>query len=133
MPDKPLHPDYMNQSTPRADLSVNSMGYLIIKVKLPAMNKEDLELTVEGQRLTVASQRPGAGPVREKTRHLAAKFNAVHLVVEAPAEFDLSRARPVYQKNLLRIVVPRRDDGTNPGTAAPKPDEIPKRTTSLAP
>ncbi len=109
----PTHSKVKPQWNPRADLSVNSMGYLVIKVALPAVHKEDLELTVEGQRLTLVGRLLSS--IHEETVHGPAKPGPFHLVVEAPAEFDLSKARAAYQKDFLRLVVPRRDAGASAG------------------
>src|SRR6185436_4295205 len=91
---------------PNTDVYVTE-GNLVIKVELAGMRKEDLELTVEGNRLKISGQRPD-GCRAPKCTFLVMEINygAFESVIELPAGYDPSEAKAAYQNGFLRIDVP---------------------------
>jgi HSP20 family protein len=93
---------------PNVDVLVNAAGELVIKVELASMTKGNIDITVEGQRLTFTGHRPdpdgtGAQYLVRELHH--GQFESV---LDVPEEFDLSRAQATYQNGLLRVIAPRR-------------------------
>ena len=82
-------------------------GSLVIKVELAGMRKEDLELTVEGNRLKISGQRPD-GCRAPKCTFLVMEINygVFESIIEVPAGYDLSQAEASYQNGFLRVDVP---------------------------
>jgi len=93
---------------PNADVLMSATGELVIKVELAALSKENLEITVEGQRFTLTGRR--ADPDGDGAKYLVKEIShgRFESVVDVPEEFDASRARAEYQNGILRIVVPPR-------------------------
>jgi HSP20 family protein len=91
---------------PNTDVYVTE-GSLVIKVELAGMRKEDLELTVEGNRLKISGQRPD-GCRAPKCTFLVMEINygAFESIIEVPAGYDLSHAEASYQNGFLRVDVP---------------------------
>ena len=91
---------------PNTDVYVTE-GSLVIKVELAGMRKEDLELTVEGNRLKISGQRPD-GCRAPKCTFLVMEINygAFESIIEVPAGYDLSQAEASYQNGFLRVDVP---------------------------
>lgn len=92
--------------TPNTDVYVHAAG-AVIKVELAGISREDLELKVEGPRLTISGVR------RDQCRTGKCSFQVMEIhygafesVVELPAGFDLSQARASYQNGFLRVDVP---------------------------
>jgi HSP20 family protein len=92
---------------PNTDVYVADSG-LVIKVELAGMRKEDLELTIDGNRLKISGHRPD-GCRAPKCRFLIMEisYGAFEALIELPPGFDLSRARAAYQNGFLRIDVPK--------------------------
>jgi len=84
-------------------------GGLVIKVELAGMRKEDLELTIEANRLKINGHRPD-GCRAPKCRFLVMEisYGAFETVIELPPGYDLDRARAAYQNGFLRIDVPEK-------------------------
>jgi len=81
---------------------------LVIKVELAGMRKEDLELTVERNRLTITGHRPDCcRPPKCKFLVLEISYGSFQSVIELPPGYDLSRAKAAYQNGFLRIDVPQ--------------------------
>ena len=92
---------------PNTDVYV-AEGNLIIKVELAGMRREDLELTVEGNRLMISGQRPD-GTRGSKCKFLVMEINygPFECVIEIPAGYDLSQAKAAYQNGFLQVDVPQ--------------------------
>ena len=83
-------------------------GTLVIKVELAGMRREDLELTVEGNRLMISGQRPdGSRSTRCKFLVMEINYGPFECVIEIPPGFELSEAKAAYQNGFLRIDVPQ--------------------------
>ncbi len=116
------HPGGVSDATgdtywvPNTDVYVADAG-LVIKVELSGMRKEDLELTIDGNRLRISGHRPD-GCRAPKCRFLIMEisYGAFEVMIELPPGYDLSRARAAYQNGFLRIDVPNQ--------SAPSPSAI---------
>ncbi len=88
-------------------------GGLVIKVELAGMRREDLELTIEENRLKISGQRPdGCRSPKCKFLVMEINYGAFENVIELPPGYDLSQARAAYQNGFLRIDVPMASDAT---------------------
>jgi HSP20 family protein len=91
---------------PNTDVYV-TVGSLVIKVELAGMRKEDLELTVEGNRLKISGQRPDRCRASKCTfLVMEINYGAFESIIEVPAGYDLSQAEASYQNGFLRVDVP---------------------------
>ena len=92
---------------PNTDVYVTE-GTLVIKVELAGMRREDLELTVEGNRLMISGQRPDSSR-GTKCKFLVMEINygPFECVIEIPPGYDLTEAKAAYQNGFLRIDVPQ--------------------------
>ena len=103
-----MSPDPNAFWVPNVDVFVNASGELVIKVELAGLAKKDLEITINGQRLTLAGQRPDPDGQGAQYLVLEMHHGRFESVVEVPEAFDLSRAQTAYQNGVLRVVAPRR-------------------------
>ncbi len=92
--------------TPNTDVYIHAAG-AVIKVELAGIRKEDLEISVEGARMTISGVR------RDECRNGKCNFQVMEIhygafesVVELPGNFDLAQARASYQNGFLRVDVP---------------------------
>ncbi|MCL4789453.1 MAG: Hsp20/alpha crystallin family protein [Verrucomicrobia bacterium] len=82
-------------------------GGLVIKVELAGMRSENLEITVEGNRLRISGNRPDCCRAH-KCNFLVMEINygPFESVLELPNGYDLGQARAAYLNGFLRIDVP---------------------------
>ncbi|MBI3192113.1 MAG: Hsp20/alpha crystallin family protein, partial [Pedosphaera parvula] len=91
---------------PNTDVYATDDG-LVIKVELAGMRREDLELTVEGNRLKISGHRPdGCRAPNCKFLVMEINYGSFESVIELQPGYDLGRARAAYQNGFLRIDVP---------------------------
>ena len=102
---------------PQSEVRTTPAGYQVV-VSVPGMKREELQLAVAGQRITVSGERvlplvPGAEMVRSERP--AGPFEKP---IDLPADADLSGIRARLADGLLTIDVPFRTE------AAPQRVEI---------
>ena len=101
-------------STGRAVWTPNTDVYLmedkaVIKMELAGVQKEDLELTVVGNRIFVRGIRRDEqreGPCRFLMMEI--NYGPFEAVVEIPSEYNPAEARAVYANGFLTILIPLR-------------------------
>jgi HSP20 family protein len=102
---------------PNTDVYVTEAG-LVIKVELAGMKREDLELTIEGNRLKISGQRPdGCRAPQCKFLVMEINYGTFESVIELPTGYDLSQAKAAYQNGFLRVDVPVAAQATRPGVS----------------
>jgi HSP20 family protein len=91
---------------PNTDVYVTDEG-LVIKVEVAGLRREDLEITVEGNRVMINGSRPDSCRVA-KCRFLMMEINYGHFesVIDLPAGYDVAKARAAYQNGFLRMDIP---------------------------
>lgn len=91
---------------PNTDVYVTD-GAIVIKVELAGMQRENLELTIDGSRLRISGQRPdGCRPPQCKFLVMEINYGSFESEITLPQGYDLSRAKAAYQNGFLRIDVP---------------------------
>src|ERR1041384_2293421 len=106
-PGKPGNKTVESHWVPNTDVYVTEDS-LVIKVELAGMRKEDLELTVEGNQLTITGHRPdGCRAPKCKFLVMEIDYGSFQSVIELPPGYDLSQAKAAYQNGFLRVDVPQ--------------------------
>src|SRR6266436_1167373 len=94
------------QWVPNTDVYVTDNG-LVIKVELSGMRSENLEITVEGNRLRISGTRPdGCRAAKCSFLVMEINYGPFESVLELPQGYDLSQAKAAYLNGFLRIDVP---------------------------
>ncbi len=79
-------------------------GGAVVKAELAGIRREDLTLTVDGNRLRISGMRrdsPRTGGARFLMMEI--EYGAFEAAVELPAGLDLTSARAIYLNGILRI------------------------------
>lgn len=94
------------QWVPNTDVYSTENG-LVIKVELAGMRSENLEITVEGQRLRINGHRlDGCRAPKCSFLVMEINYGPFESVLELPTGYDLSQAKAAYVNGFLRIDVP---------------------------
>src|SRR5512139_1037785 len=91
---------------PNTDVYATGNG-LVVKVELAGMRSEHLEITVEGNRMRIAGNRPdGCRAAKCSFLVMEINYGPFESVLELPAGYDLGQAKAAYLNGFLRIDVP---------------------------
>ncbi len=88
---------------PNMDVFTHDEG-VVVKAELAGIRREDLALTVEGNRLRIRGMRRDS-PRSASTRFLMMEieYGAFDAAVDLPSGLDLTSARAVYLNGFLRV------------------------------
>jgi len=91
---------------PNTDVYETDRG-LVVKAELAGMHNEDLELTVEGNRLRISGNRTdGCRTAKASFRVMEINYGPFETILEIPPGYDLAHAKAAYLNGFLRIDVP---------------------------
>ncbi|HPY29349.1 MAG TPA: Hsp20/alpha crystallin family protein [Verrucomicrobiota bacterium] len=91
---------------PNTDLYTTADG-LVIKVELAGMRSENLEVTLEGNRLRISGNRPDSCRAAHcRFLMMEITYGPFEKVLNLPPGYDLSRAKAAYVNGFLRVDVP---------------------------
>jgi HSP20 family protein len=91
---------------PNTDVYATDSG-LVIKVELAGMRSENLEITVEDNRIRISGNRPDGCRAAKCSFHLMEiTYGPFETMLELPTGYDLGQARAAYLNGFLRIDVP---------------------------
>lgn len=94
--------------TPNTDVYLSETG-LVIKVELAGMQREDLELTAEGNRLRISGvRRDGSRPSNCRFVVMEINYGRFESIIDLPPGYDLNAAKASYQNGFLHVNVPLR-------------------------
>lgn len=80
---------------------------LTVKADLPGIDPKEVELTVEGNRLTLKGERKAEEKHEDgKTYHHEVRYGAFARTVTLPAEVDPDKVEAHYTKGVLEVKVP---------------------------
>lgn len=98
--------DHETHWAPNTDVYATDSG-VVIKVELAGMQRENLELTVDGNQLRISGQRPdGCRAPHCKFLVMEINYGVFESIIEVPDSCDLSRGKAVYQNGFLRVDIP---------------------------
>lgn len=92
---------------PAVNIYDDGASYLV-RAEIPGMNKDDLEITVKGEQLTLRGERkiqPASANASYHRRE--AESGQFRRVVTLPQAVDAERISATYQHGVLEVVLPR--------------------------
>ncbi len=99
---------------PRIDVSETDSG-LEIAAELPGLDADDVELVLDGDRLTIKGEKRVERDEDDKEKGYALRersYGAFQRSLRLPERFDVEKVEAAYDKGVLRISVPKRPDRT---------------------
>ena len=92
---------------PNTDVYTTDDG-LVIKVELAGMRREDLQITVEGNKVRISGERPdGCRAAKFSFLAMEIYYGQFESVLDLPSGYDLTQAKASYLNGFLRIDVPK--------------------------
>ena len=92
------------------DLSVDvyeEQGEMIVKMGLPIINLEDLDISLEDDALTISGRREEESAIEKKDYYSKEiRRGSFSRIITLPKSVDASRARAQYKNGLLVVTVP---------------------------
>jgi HSP20 family protein len=96
---------------PAADIFETENHDLVLKVELPGMTREDIEVTVENGTLVLKGQKKFDTEVKEEHyRRIERSYGQFHRSFTLPNTVDTSKVAADYRNGILTVKLPFRED-----------------------
>ena len=104
---------------PPVDIYENGDRELVIKVELPDMKREDIEITVENATLVLRGEKKVDASVKEESfRRIERAYGAFSRSFSLPPTVDTTNVSADYKNGVLTVTLPQREE------AKPKQIEV---------
>ena len=96
---------------PPVDIYETEGHDLVLKVELPDMAREDIELTVENNKLTLKGTRKRPADVQdEQFQRIERRHGSFSRAFTLPTSVDASQIAATYKDGVLTVRLPRREE-----------------------
>jgi HSP20 family protein len=96
---------------PPVDIYDGGSHELVIKAELPDMNREDIQLTVENNTLTISGEKKMDESVKEENCHrIERTFGQFARSFSLPPTVDASKVTADYKAGVLTVRLPMREE-----------------------
>jgi HSP20 family protein len=96
---------------PPVDIFEGGNHELVIKAELPDMKREDIQLTVDNQTLTISGEKKMDTEVREESCHrVERQYGSFARSFTLPATVDTGKVSADYKNGVLTVRLPLREE-----------------------
>jgi HSP20 family protein len=104
---------------PPVDIFENDNQEIVLRAELPGVSKEDIDIRVENNTLTLRGERKRASEIRNEQYHRVERaYGAFSRSFSLPSRIDTEKVKADFKDGLLTITLPIRDE------AKPKQIEV---------
>jgi HSP20 family protein len=97
--------------TPPVDIFETDAREIVMKAELPGLKREDIDITVENNTLTIRGERKRDENVRDDRYHRTERtYGSFSRSFTLPNTLDANKVRAEYREGVLSIVVPVREE-----------------------
>jgi HSP20 family protein len=96
--------------TPSIDV-YHEDGKLVVKADLPGLSKEDIDVSVVDNRLTIKGERKKETEVKEENYHRIERlYGTFERAFELPATVDAGKIEAAYKDGVLEVTLPEKPE-----------------------
>ncbi|HEY7444263.1 MAG TPA: Hsp20/alpha crystallin family protein [Vicinamibacterales bacterium] len=96
---------------PPVDIFENGNKELVLKAELPAMSREDIDVTVENQTLTIRGEKKFNHEVKDEQYHRVERtYGSFSRSFTLPSTVDVTKVAADYKDGVLTITLPLREE-----------------------
>lgn len=96
---------------PAVDIYEDAKGDVVMKAELPAVRREEIKLSIDGQTLTLEAERHLDTDVqRDRYHRIERQYGAFRRTFTLPNSVDATKIAAEFQDGLLTVRLPRREE-----------------------
>ena len=104
--------------TPAVDMHESNEAFTLI-AELPGFSKDDVQVEIKGNRLTLKGERKRETDVQETQYHRMERvYGAFERSIRLPAMVDADKAKAIFKDGVLKLMLPKAEE------AKPKPISV---------
>lgn len=87
---------------------------IVVRVEVPGMNKDDCQITIDGNVLHVSGEKTFESETSDSTYHVMERaYGAFHRTIALPRNVSIDRAEARYRNGVLTIRLPKEGSDTS--------------------
>ena len=108
MPFRSMTSRYEPVPTMRLDVVEDPAGYTV-KAELPGMKKEDIAVSIDGNKVSINAESKQEKEVKEGNKLLRSEryYGAVSRTLTLPYDIDSAKSEAAYQEGVLTLILPK--------------------------
>jgi HSP20 family protein len=96
---------------PPVDIFENGNKELVIKAELPAMTREEIDVTVENQTLTIRGEKKFNHEIKDEQYHRVERtYGSFSRSFSLPSTVDVTKVSADYKDGVLTVTLPLREE-----------------------
>ena len=96
---------------PPVDIFENGNKELVIKAELPAMTREEIDVTVENQTLTIRGEKKFNQEIKDEQYHRVERtYGSFSRSFSLPSTVDVTKVGAEYKDGVLTVTLPLREE-----------------------
>jgi HSP20 family protein len=96
---------------PPVDIFENGNKELVIKAELPAMTREEIDVTVENQTLTIRGEKKFNQEIKDEQYHRVERtYGSFSRSFSLPSTVDVTKVSADYKDGVLTVTLPLREE-----------------------
>lgn len=96
---------------PPVDIFENGNKELVIKAELPAMTREEIDVTVENQTLTIRGEKKFNQAIKDEQYHRVERtYGSFSRSFSLPSTVDVTKVSADYKDGVLTVTLPLREE-----------------------
>ncbi len=108
---RPDDVSFQGNWVPAVDIYENDQKDVVLKVDLPDVAREDIEVSVENNTLTLKGSRKAATDVKEEQyRRVERAYGAFSRSFTLPSTVDAGKVKAEYKQGVLTVTLPYREE-----------------------
>jgi len=89
----------------------DAKDHILVKADLPGLNKDDIEVSVEGDTLTIKGEKKEERESEGKNYVRSERFyGGFHRLISLPSPVDAANVKAVYRSGVLEITLPKKEE-----------------------
>jgi HSP20 family protein len=89
---------------------------LVVRVELPGIDKNDVEIAVRDQALTISGEKKQSAEHKENYYHSEISYGVFSRVIDLPYEVQADNARAFFDKGILEVRLAKTESAKKSGT-----------------
>lgn len=89
---------------------------LVVRVELPGIDKNDVEIAVRDQSLTISGEKKPNNEHKENYCHSEIAYGVFSRVIDLPYDVQTDNARAFFEKGILEVRLPKSGSAKKAGT-----------------
>lgn len=111
-----LRPRWTELETPemRIDVTESERSYSV-KAEIPGVNKEDIDVSIEGGQVTIVAEAKRETKKKDDEREICTEryYGRVYRSFSLPGDVDNTKASAHYENGVLTLTLPKKENGSS--------------------